>query len=163
MWKILCRSNPGIAEDRSWHSPGRSEYMFPCWSGCSYTSVSSKSFEVCLCHWGGIVHASYSITLWPSQWLTLKDGLNPSSPLLHLLLSHADTCQKDFFFFLAFPDSSLHLNHQLPLSKPLPCPHLMPMTCKSVPLISLWRDREWSGEASCPQPPPSPPPPHPLL
>lgn len=85
-WNISCRSNLGVAEDRSGHSRGRSEHTFPCWSGSRYTRVSSKSFEVCLCHWGGIVHASYSIALWPSQWLTLKDGLNPSSPLLHLLL-----------------------------------------------------------------------------
>lgn len=84
------------------------------------------------------------MSIWGWRWPYLFSS--PSPPLVSLHC--ADTYQKDFCLI---PDSPLHLHHQMLLSKASTRSQSQdPMTCKSVPLISLWRDAEWSGEVSCP-------------
>lgn len=119
--------------------PGMYKHAFPFLRGISHTSASSQPLEVCLCRGGGIVRTTQC------------------RPLTRLVISIKVGSRSFVSIFSSCFFSTVQTLVRWTLSNPVAVPHPVPMTCKSVPLISLWRDGEWSGEASCPLPPSSPP------
>lgn len=115
------------------------KHAFPFLRGISHTSASSQPLEVCLCRGGGIVRTTQC------------------RPLTRLVISIKVGSRSFVSIFSSCFFSTVQTLVRWTLSNPVAVPHPVPMTCKSVPLISLWRDGEWSGEASCPLPPSSPP------
>lgn len=118
--------------------------------GCilSVTLVSLHSHLKCVC-----VREEASELLYPHHAIKYHPVTQPviniwggshsfhsSSPSLSLAFHQCgDICQTVFFaFFLAIVQASSCT------------PPQELATCKSVPLISLWRDCEWSGEVPCP-------------
>lgn len=138
--------------------------------------VSLQSHLKCVCvrqEASDLSHPHHAIqahpTTQPADYHLRMEFLSSSPALPLAFLRGADTWQKDFTIF---PDSPLHLHHQLLLSKPPSrAPPLEPVTCKSGPLdftLERWWVEWWSvlpSDSPIPLPPPThpPPPPPPAL
>lgn len=131
---------------------------FPCPRGISSTRVSSQPLEECVyvrVEESNPLHPHHIIQDHPGWYDPACDEHLRMKMALPLLLSISSSC----FSPLCRHLSEGFLPHPR-LSTPPPSSDLSkastrsqsqdPMTCKSVPLISLWRDAEWSGEVSCP-------------